>query len=84
MRTLPELRTHRSTAATRDATTLLYNTFPQYLIIGTIFEKKVTEPKCVLIFFTTFSDTFLILRRTGRDMIKNVYQSSYKVPAVLV
>jgi hypothetical protein len=33
----------------------LYNIFPHYLIIGTIFQKKVTECKMgVLIFSTTF------------------------------
>jgi len=36
-------------------------------------EKKVTEHKmCVLIFSVTFFETFLILRRTERDRIKNV------------
>jgi hypothetical protein len=45
--------------------------FPHYLISGTIFEKKVIEHKvCVLIFSTTLSETFIILRRSGRDMIK--------------
>jgi hypothetical protein len=34
---------------------------------------------CVVIFsITFFSDTFLILRRTERDMIKNVYWSLCK------
>jgi len=37
---------------------------------------EVTELKmCVLIFSTNLSETFLILRTTGRDMIKNVYWS---------
>jgi hypothetical protein len=35
---------------------------------------------CVLIFFTIFSETFLSLWRTERDMIENVCQSLYKVP----
>jgi len=29
-------------------------------------------------------ETFLILRRTEGDMNKNVYQSSYKLPVILV
>ena len=37
------------------------------------FSKKVAEHKiCVLIFSINFSETFLILRRTERDMIQNV------------
>jgi len=39
---------------------------------------------CVLMFDTHLSKTVLILRRTERDMIKNVYRSSCKVPASLV
>jgi len=39
---------------------------------------------CVLIFSTILSETFLILRRTERDIIKNVYRSSYKVPVIVV
>jgi hypothetical protein len=44
--------------------------------ISWILEKKIMNKKCVLIFSTTLSDTFLILRRTDRDMIKNVLWSS--------
>jgi len=48
---------------------------------GMIFEEeKVLEHKiCVLIFSTT-SETFLILRKSAQDIIKNVYRSLYKVP----
>jgi len=38
---------------------------------------------CVLIFSKTL-ETFLILRKAERDMIKNVYVSSCKTPVVLV
>ena len=30
------------------------------------------------------SETFLVLRRTERDMIKNVYRSACKVPVIVV
>jgi hypothetical protein len=40
------------------------------------FWKNIIEHKmCVLICSTTLSETFLILRRTERDIIKNVYWS---------
>jgi hypothetical protein len=49
------------------------------------FREKVTEHKmCALIFCTILSETFLILRRSKRDMIKNVYRSACKVPVILV
>jgi hypothetical protein len=38
---------------------------------------------CVLIFPTNLSETFLILRRTERVMIKNLYRSSHKLPTIL-
>ena len=53
----------------------LYNIFPQCLINGKIFGKikKVTKNKmCVLIFSTTLSETFFVLRRNERDMIENI------------
>ena len=43
------------------------------------FRKKKQE-MCVLVFSTSFFETFLILRRNERYMIKNVHQSSCKVP----
>jgi hypothetical protein len=39
---------------------------------------------CVLIFSTNLSETFLILRRTERDTMKNVYWPSCKIPIKLV
>ena len=58
--------------------------FSHYLINGTIFEKKSLNTKCVFWFsLQLLSETFLILRRTERDMIKNVYRSSCKIPVIL-
>jgi len=56
----------------------LYNIFPHYLINGTVFEKKLPNTKCVFWFpLQRLSQTFLILRITGRDMIKNIYIGLY-------
>jgi len=51
-----------------------------------IFEKKnVTEHKMYVSSFSAIlSETFLILRRIERDMIKNVHRSPYKVQFILV
>jgi len=38
---------------------------------------------CVLIFSKTL-ETFLMLRRVERDMIKNIYVCSCKIPVILV
>jgi len=58
--------------------------FPHYLINGMIFEKKLPKTKCVFWFSPQLlSETFLILRRNARDMIKHVCWLSCKVPAVL-
>jgi len=38
----------------------------------------------VLIFFTTMSETFIMLRRMHRDIIINVHMSSRKEPFILV
>ena len=41
--------------------------------------------KCVFCFsLQLLSVTFLILKGTERDIIKNVYRSAYKVSAILV
>jgi FtsH-binding integral membrane protein len=51
--------------------------FPQYLINGNIFEKRIPNKKCVFWFtLHLLSETFLILRRTERYLIKNVYRSA--------
>ena len=62
------------------------NILSHYLINVTIFEKKkaVKHKMCVLIFSTTLPAKFLILRRTERDMIKNVYWTSCKVPLLFL
>ena len=59
--------------------------FPHYLINCTIFGKKLLNIKCVFWFsLQLLCETFLIIRRTDRDMIKNVYRSSCKVSVILV
>ena len=62
-----------------------YNILPHYLINGLIFEKKLLNIKCVFRFSVQFlSQTLLILRRTERDMIKNVYWYLCEVLVILV
>ena len=45
--------------------------------------KSVTDYKYVLIFTVTLSEEFRIVRKTERDMMKNVYWSSCRVAAIL-
>ena len=51
---------------------LLYNSFPPYLLNGTVFEKKIywTQKVCFDFLYNFFSETFLILRRNERDVMK--------------
>ena len=58
-----------------------------HLINSTIFEKKkkVIEFKMrVFIFSTSMSEIFLIIGKSKRDMIKDVYWSSCKLHIILV
>jgi hypothetical protein len=63
----------------------LYNIFPHYLINGKKFEKKkVLNIKCVFRFsLQLLSGTFLILRRTERDVIKIYIGLHVKCPLAL-
>jgi hypothetical protein len=57
--------------------------FPHYLINGTIFGKTSLNTKCVFWFsLQRLFETFLILRRTERDIIKIVCRSACKVPVI--
>jgi len=61
----------------------LYNVLPYYLINGTIFGKTLLNTKCVFWFsLQLLSETFLILRRIKRDVIKKyilvfIYSTGY-------
>ena len=47
--------------------------------------KKKSEKKCFFFsLYSVMSETFLIHRRSARDIIKNVYRSSCKVPVIVV
>jgi hypothetical protein len=62
----------------------LYHVFPHYLINVTIFEKKLLSTKCVfLCSLQLLCEMFFILRRTERDVIRNVYLYPCKVPVIL-
>jgi hypothetical protein len=63
----------------------LYNIFPHFLPHGTIFGKKNSlNVKCEVLFSLQFlSETFCLIRRTERVMIKIVCRSSREVPLFL-
>jgi hypothetical protein len=65
----------------------LYNIFPHHLINGTIFGKnllnlkKLPNTKCVFwLSLQLLSETFLILRRTERDVIVKLHRALCKLP----
>jgi hypothetical protein len=64
--------------------TQLYNILPHYLKQHDFWKKGIEHKLCVLIFSTTLSETFFILRRIEQDMIKNVYLSSCKLSIIHV
>ena len=57
-----------------------------FFVTGIFCEQiKLLNIKCVFWFsLQLLSETFLIIRKNERDMIKNVYRSSCKVPVILV
>ena len=65
----------------------IYNTFPHYVINGTIFGEEKTLLNLKYVFWLPqpiLSDTFLILRRIQWDTIINLIWSSCKVLVILV
>jgi hypothetical protein len=58
--------------------------FPHYLINGTLYEKTSLNLKCVFwLSLQRLSETFFIMIRSERDMIKIVYRSSISVPVIV-
>ena len=64
------------------------NIFPHYLTNGTIFERMLLKIICGAFWFLLrlLSEAFFILRRTERDVTKNVYRSAAacKVPVMII
>ena len=59
--------------------------FFHIVLNGTIFEKSLLYIKCLFrLSLQLLSETFLILRRNERDMIKNIHRSSCEVPVIHV
>ena len=59
--------------------------FPQYLVNGKIFGKMLLDIKCVFWFsLQLLSETYLILRRTERDILINVYKPSCKISFIIL
>jgi len=62
----------------------LYNIFPHYFINSTIFEKQLLNTKYVFWFsLQILSETFFILKRNERDMIKMYIGLHVKYPLFL-
>ena len=62
----------------------LYHIFPRSPVNDTIFEKCLLNIRSVCEFsLHVLSETFLILRRSERDIITNVHWSSCKVAVIL-
>jgi len=62
----------------------IYNVYPHYLINSTILEKKLLSIKCVFRFFShLWSEKVIILRRTGRDVVKTYIDVHVKYPLFL-
>jgi hypothetical protein len=62
----------------------LYHIFQSYVLKGKILGGKFVEQNVCLVLSTALSETFLILRRTERDIMRNAHRYSCKVPVILV